>query len=310
MVKISVIIPAYNAARFVAEALTSAVSQTFADREIIVVDDGSTDGTSDIVSRFPGVICLRKANGGASSARNAGVSASNGELIAFLDADDVWHPEKLAAQVRLMDMHADCDLGHTAMTEVEGVLEQRRTLAEADATLRHSRVDGLEHGFLNPFLCTSTVIVRRSAFDRVGGFDEALPFAEDIDFFLRVLIGRPSLVRLAPVAVYKREVRGSLGDNSVSGYRKLLAVYAELFRRNPQIAREHPQLARRSFALLRGLLAASLLHRGEPLAAMRAAGRSLLLRPSRGAFRTLGMACAPAPLKRAVKKVVRTTPQS
>lgn len=203
-------------------------------------------------------------------------------------------------------MRADCDLGYTRMTEAEGIMEPARTLAEADGTFRHSRVDDLEHSFLNPFLCTSTVVVRRSAFDRVGGFDETLPFAEDIDFFLRVLVGCPSVLRLTPVAVYKRPVRDSLGDNSVSGYRKLLVVYAELFGRYPEIARNHPHLARRSFALLRGLHAASLLHRGEPLAAMREAGRSFLLRPSRGAFRTFCVACMPAPLKRTVKRVVRT----
>lgn len=304
MAKVSVVIPAYNSSRFIAEAVASVLTQTFADTEVIVVDDGSTDATGDIVARFPGVTCIRKPNGGASSARNFGVRMASGELIAFLDADDVWHPQKLAAQVRLMDLHPDCDLGYTLRAEVAEGMDPGRALLEADGTVSHARFEGLEAGFLNPFLCTSTVIVRRSAFDRVGGFDESLPIAEDVDFYLRVLVGRPAMLRLEAVSVYKRLVRGSLGDDSVAGAERVLQVYRDLFREHPQIERENPRLVRRCHALLHQRHAASLLHRGDRWHALREALRSVLFMPSMPAARVACLACMPVSARRAVKKVM------
>src|SRR5262245_57747116 len=98
MPSVSVIIPTYNRRDFIREALASVLAQTCQDFELIVVDDGSTDGTEEIVREFPGARYVFQENQGVSAARNVGAALSQGELIAFLDSDDFWQPEKLAAQ--------------------------------------------------------------------------------------------------------------------------------------------------------------------------------------------------------------------
>src|SRR4051812_30232823 len=97
--QVSVIIPAHNSADFIGTAVESVLAQTFADYEIVVVDDGSTDGTREVLERFEGrIVYLHQQNRGVSAARNAGIRRSRGELVCFLDADDIWRPEKLARQ--------------------------------------------------------------------------------------------------------------------------------------------------------------------------------------------------------------------
>ena len=99
---VSVVIPVYNAARFLADAIRSVQAQRHPRIEIIVVDDGSTDGSGEVARSFAGVRCLRQANGGIAAARNAGVHEARGNLLAFLDADDLWTPGKLALQLDVL----------------------------------------------------------------------------------------------------------------------------------------------------------------------------------------------------------------
>jgi glycosyltransferase involved in cell wall biosynthesis len=144
MPKVSVIIPAYNAERFIAQSVRSATEQSYADIEVIVVDDGSRDDTARIASGYPGVHVLRQANAGVSAARNAGVHASSGELVAFLDADDVWHADKIATQVALLEQYRDSDLTYTRVDHhaPDPSLDIR---AE-----QHSLIADLATMFLNP----------------------------------------------------------------------------------------------------------------------------------------------------------------
>ena len=105
---IAVVIPVYRVTDYLEEAIASATHQDYARKEVIVVDDGSVDDTHGIITRdFPEVRCIRQSNGGASSARNRGVQEARGEWIAFLDADDAWHPDKLRAQLALMQRHPE-----------------------------------------------------------------------------------------------------------------------------------------------------------------------------------------------------------
>ena len=211
----SVVIPAYNAEQYIAKAIESCFSQTYAPHEIIVVDDGSMDETARIAESFPApvrVIHLEKSTG-PSFARNTGVQASTGDWLAFLDADDWFLPEKLERQ-RL------CALAHEhAILIYTGFL---------------SSLNGVESpGQFNPptvlepmlrYKCAfhvGTVALRRNAFDSVGGFDPTIRGTEDWDLWLR-LVARYSPRAFAavpePLAVY-RTTPGSLSSNAMRMYK-------------------------------------------------------------------------------------------
>lgn len=278
---VSVVIPAYNAAAHIAEALQSLRAQSCREMEVIVVDDGSVDDTHGIVTRgFPEVRCIRQSNGGASSARNRGVQDARGEWIAFLDADDAWHPDKLRAQLALMRRHPGVRLCRTWGSETP--LSEGDTLRSgADGLPEHELLPSLASTLLNPYFTTSTVMVRRDAFLAVGGFDTSLKIAEDIDLYLRLLRDAPEVLLLKAVAVFKRPVPGSLGDDDEAGYVQLLSVYERFFLSNPQVVSSVGKgVCRRAMADLWGRYAGSLRRNGKRAMALRAAARSMLLHPS------------------------------
>lgn len=168
---ISVIIPCYNGEAFVADAISSVLAQDLAPREIIVIDDGSTDRSAARVARFgEAVRLLRGPHRGIAAARNRGLAAAAGELIAWLDADDLWEPEAL----RLLSeaLAADCSLAG-----VYGMVEQFST--ECVAERRHVPQDR------TAARRAGTMLVRRSACALVGGFDESLTLGEMIDWVSR-----------------------------------------------------------------------------------------------------------------------------
>lgn len=173
MIKISVVIPAYNHAQWLPKSLQSALNQTLKPHEIIVVDDGSTDNTREVVSRFP-VEYLHQANSGVSAARNKGIDNASGDWIAFLDADDWWLPRKLEIQAASIENQGFCYCGTTRVyadgkTEVTEFYEP----AEAIEILRH-------HNFID----MSAVLVRRDAMTQIGGFNRAICAGEDWEAWL------------------------------------------------------------------------------------------------------------------------------
>jgi glycosyltransferase involved in cell wall biosynthesis len=190
---IDVIIPAYNAAAYVADTIQSVLSQTVLPYRVIVVNDGSTDETADVVARFKTgehaqrVQIVTQANAGLSAARNAGIRASQAELLAFVDADDLWAPTKLARQLECFS-RGDADLGVVycgyGLIDANGA-----RIGETDFDLSHGVrglvYEQLQHGNLVSG-SGSAVIVRRDCFERVGGFDEELPTCEDWDMWLRI----------------------------------------------------------------------------------------------------------------------------
>lgn len=188
MKTISVIIPAYNASETLAKALESVLVQNVSGQaaadgshgiEIIVVDDGSSDDTAAVaesyVRRYPATIrLLRQKNAGPAAARNAGVAAAEGDYIAFLDADDEWLPGKLKAQAALLDEDPGVDLVCTAMNGKRFMFRPVRFALSFNALVP------------NNLVYTSSVLVRKDAFEAAGGFDAARRLSEDFELWLKI----------------------------------------------------------------------------------------------------------------------------
>lgn len=185
--KVSVIIPTYNRARFIGAAVESVLAQTFTDFEVVLVDDGSTDETPEVVGRYlddPRVLYIMQNNRGRSQARNRALAVARGAYIAFLDSDDSYLPEKLAKQVAYLDSKPDVDMIYTSATCVD----------EAGKPLTVQAYNAREEGdiynliaFFQPLTITlPTVMVRRAVMDRVGGFDVSMERFEDTDLWRRI----------------------------------------------------------------------------------------------------------------------------
>jgi glycosyltransferase involved in cell wall biosynthesis len=179
---VSVIIPTYNRAGLVAEAVASVEAQTFRDLEILVVDDGSTDNTPDVLALLEGVRVLRHpTRRGVAAARNLGAAAARGEWLAFLDSDDLWLPEKLARQMAYLEERPGLLLCQTDETWV-------RNGVRVNKPASHRKVAGqiflpsLARCMVSP----SAVVLHRRLLADHGGFDENLPAAEDYDLWLRL----------------------------------------------------------------------------------------------------------------------------
>jgi glycosyltransferase involved in cell wall biosynthesis len=201
---ISVIIPTYNAARFLPEAIASVLQQSYEPLEIVVVDDGSTDETRSLMANWPEVRYLYQKNQGAAGARNTGVRAARSDLLAFLDVDDLWTPDHL----RLLLPHL---LADPELRFVWGAANFVR-LDEASAGIRsHSMVrEGV------PLFLIGSGIYRRSVFSEVGPFDPALQIGEDTDWLAKARYLKTAQKQIAEVVLVYRKRDGSLtsGKNS------------------------------------------------------------------------------------------------
>jgi glycosyltransferase involved in cell wall biosynthesis len=186
---ISAIVPVYNRAGTIGRALDSIAAQTRPADEVIVVDDGSTDGLGEVVARdYPDVTVIRQDNAGVSAARNRGVAAATGEWIALLDSDDEWRPTKLERQSQALAGNPGFHLCHTN----EIWIRNGRRVNEGK---RHKKSGG--HIFRKCLpLCVispSSVVIRRELLAELGGFDESLPVCEDYDLWLRICARHPVL---------------------------------------------------------------------------------------------------------------------
>lgn len=182
MPHVSVIIPAYNAERFIQESVDSALAQTHRDVEVIVVDDSSTDHTPARLREYGDrVHVLRKRNGGAAAARNAGANMARGEWLAFLDADDVWEPAKLERQLALA---AAAPWSYTNRINI-GTRGDVPEL-QSDVTVMHAGDVFMPLLLEGNFMTSSSVMIRRDLFQALGGFTTSEKNAEDWDLWLRV----------------------------------------------------------------------------------------------------------------------------
>lgn len=180
---ISVVVPAYNAGWCLARALKSVLAQSLLANEILVVNDGSRDDTVEVAAAYP-VTVIDQSNQGLSAARNTGIAASSGSYVAFLDADDWWHPRKLEVQLKNMKQHPAWGF---CSTRTEARDETGRVVSTWDCPIK--RNSWLESIFLRNAAVAgsgSSVLVRKDILERAGGFDTRLQSLEDIDLWMRI----------------------------------------------------------------------------------------------------------------------------
>jgi len=191
---VSVIMPSYNTSLYIQEAIDSVLSQDYPNKELIIIDDGSTDNTVDLIRAYgERVTLLTQKNQGSAVARNAGIAAARGEYIAFLDSDDVWLPGKLSTQVRYLEQQPGIGMiygrWHVWKPQTDGHFAPANTIA-TESTEPIRLVEEGSGWLYNRLLFTSllhtiTVMARRSLIDEVGSFDVDLKRGQDYDYWIR-----------------------------------------------------------------------------------------------------------------------------
>jgi len=191
---ISVVIPAFNTSLYIGEAIQSALDQTLAPTEVIIVDDGSTDDTADVAAAFGDPVRIfRQPHRGIAASRNFGVAQARGALLAFLDSDDLWTPEKLEKQAEPLERDRE-------LHGVFGLVRQFYTpgLEVSEAQKQHLEA-GIETGYH-----AGALLIRRDAFDSVGQFDESFKLGEFIDWYARARDIHLKLITLREVLMLRR----------------------------------------------------------------------------------------------------------
>lgn len=264
--QVSVVIPVYNAIDHIEECLASVINQrTPFSLEVIVVDDGSTDGTLEKLRSTSGLTCLAQSNRGPAAARNSGIRHARGEYIAFLDADDLWPESKLQKQVELMQRHPDAAMCFGDCRQFKDKHWWPHTLFEEGdygegswgpwPYVRNAYARLLR----NNFITTGSVVVRRQVLDELGGFDESLGLVEDLELWLRIARHHP-IVWCRDVCLLRRRHAGNLSREAEA----MSLAYLEVLKRqhtrcadklasqgidlNSLVAREYQEMAERALA--------------------------------------------------------------
>lgn len=182
---ISVVIPAYNAASFIEETLESVLKQTLPPSEVLVIDDGSTDETAKVAERFaPAVRVIRRPNSRAAATRNFGVETATSEWVAFVDADDIWEPNKLERQMAELREHPEADICYTGRV----LRLQEGEKSRLGPTVQVPPASNIREAlFKGTTFLPSSVVIRRSVFLAVGGYDTSFKYVEDWDLWMRLL---------------------------------------------------------------------------------------------------------------------------
>ena len=254
---VSVIIPTHNRWPMIAEAVQSVLAQTFKAFELIIVDDGSTDGTAGSLSSCDSRLKLvSQPQAGVAAARNVGAAMSRGKYIAFLDSDDLWSPTKLAIQADLMERNSGVHICQTEEIWIRGGVR-------VNPKARHRKPSGdifrrsLELCLVSP----SAVMMTKELFNLAGGFDESLPVCEDYDLWLRIAVGHPVFLIDSPLAT-KRGGHADQLSRSVWGMDRfrVLAI-AKLLRSG--LVGDRRQWALNSLRQKTSILAAGAAKRGK-----------------------------------------------
>jgi glycosyltransferase involved in cell wall biosynthesis len=241
---VSVIIPAYNSENFIRRAIDSVLAQTHRAEEIIVVDDGSTDSTREIVQSYgPPVQYLHQENAGPGAARNAGIRAAQGDWIAFLDHDDEWLPEKLQVQLNLLKRHPD--LVWASSNFQRCLCDQNRQGPDLAPAQVGQGLAGKEYfdSYFSAYLlgcggCTDTKIIQRQVFDTVGLFQVGIDRSEDMDLWCRIAFRWPRMgFSPKPLAIYHMEAAPGLTREHVE-----VDVFSQFIDRNLKLAEKYDRL--------------------------------------------------------------------
>lgn len=232
MAIISVIIPAYNAESYILETIKSVQKQTFVDLEIIAIDDGSTDRTLEILKGIDDerLRVFSYANSGVAIARNRGIAQARGEFIAFLDADDLWTPDKLETQLEALSRNSDASVVYSWTSYFH---EKNKKVYSGNSVLFQGNVhaDLLKWNFL---ASGSNPLIRREAIEEIGGFDSSFPPCEDWDFYLRL----SARYKFAVVPKYQVIYRQSATSATASKFdfieKQCLAVLERNYERAPK----------------------------------------------------------------------------
>jgi glycosyltransferase involved in cell wall biosynthesis len=216
---VTVVIPCYNQARFLGEAIESALSQTYKNFKVVVVDDGSDDHTSEVAARYGRVRLVRQENNGLAAARNRGMAEGEGEYVVFLDADDRLLPDALEVGARELEAHPDCAFvsGHCTLIAHEGsrLPTPSQLCVEEDHYLKLLQICYI--------WAPASVIYRRTVFDSVGGFDSSVSAAADYDLYLRIARRYPVRCHEQAVVEYRQHEASMSRDHELM-LRSVLAV--------------------------------------------------------------------------------------
>jgi glycosyltransferase involved in cell wall biosynthesis len=248
--RVSVIIPTWNRAIEVRQAIASILAQTYANVEVVVVDDGSTDETPSVLASYgKDIVAIRQENAGVSAARNTGIRAAKGEFLAFVDSDDTFEPTKIAKQVALLEAagaSAACCLSNAFQVSPDG--KSNRCFEYAH--FRPALPQGL---LLNPveifltrhILINQNVLVRKSVMESLGLFDESLSVLEDHDLALRLGLVGPWAYTTEPLATIHRDTRHSLTTraygNELVVFESLVTIYGRFLEIGTTWHVEHPR---------------------------------------------------------------------
>ncbi|MBM4137171.1 MAG: glycosyltransferase family 2 protein [Nitrospira sp.] len=246
MPRVSVIIPAYNSARYLLDAIDSVFAQTYKDLEVIVIDDGSTDNTKEILEPYMDrIIFLQQVNSGPSKARNLGIQRSSGEYLAFLDADDIWFPEKLEKQVRLSDSMPEVGMVYTdaVFSYADGSRSPHSWLSTFPKRTSGSIFESLLSAC---FILIPTVMVRRECLIDVSYFREDLKCWEGYDLWLKIAFVYPIEMiedRLVVRRVHDKNLFYSSIVNELHG---LIQIYEGWLSRVKELSDNSVEIIRRN----------------------------------------------------------------
>jgi glycosyltransferase involved in cell wall biosynthesis len=257
---VSVIIPAYNAEKFLAASIRSVLAQTYRNFEIMVIDDGSTDTTAQVTRSFGDEVrYIHKQNGGQASALNLGTRNARGEYVAFQDADDIWLPDKLERQCQHLDVNPQFGMVCTDLSEVDEELRVIQTSKCTEAGLIPKEGWMFDQELLIGFIFPSAALIRRELLITLDGFDESLRYQADKEFFLRFLYRYQSGFINVPLVLRRRHdsnLTNNYNEGSLREKIQILVQARERFEMNfplrcrlrLRLARHHAQSGRHNLS--------------------------------------------------------------
>lgn len=274
---ITAAIPAFNSEGFVSDAIKSVLGQTYRPIECVVVDDGSTDATAEIVRSFKEVRYVRQDNGGDANARNRAIAEAHGDFVAFLDSDDVWLPDKLSLQMERFVVAPNLGMVYTGVMVVDEELRPLEVLAAArgEVALRNTLL--VEKPYMTG-VGSSGLVPAKIA--RKIGFDERLGASADWAFACKVAVAHPVDSVSKPLVLYRQHAASQVHRNLEAIERDLHLVWSELFS-DGALDPTLRKYERRAHANLHLSLAASYFLRGDRSLFIRHLSRALMLRPDR-----------------------------